>query len=478
MQPLIHKIVRTIRDGHLVAPGDTVITAISGGADSTALLHLLAHCGLGLRLTAVYIDHGLRPQETAAEHHFTRALAASVGAGYLARSLDVRTFQRDQGCSLEEAARILRYQALEEVRSDLHAQAIAVAHTADDQVEEFFIRLLRGSGLKGLSTMQPKQGYILRPLLAETKETLLDYLAGHSLQFCHDSSNDDRRFLRNRIRLDLLPDLESSYNPAIRTTVLQTADILTAENDLLEKMAADLFTDVCSISPATTPDPPIEISCRRQALAGAHPALQRRVLESVCWQMGSRPTYRQILLLQHQLASGIAGARLHLPNGLRVLTAAEALVFSHPLGRKAVRGDTVQGAPAAQLIESCGNYHFPEIGRQLTITSADLSESSVLPPYILAVDRELVDFPLEVRPPQPGEMVCLLGAPGRKKVGRIFTDLKIPAQERHAYPLLVAGDRVVAILGLRIAHDYRLTEKSTRALLLNWQPIDSNRGGR
>lgn len=469
----IQRIVRIIRKKNLLRPGDTVITGFSGGIDSTALLHILKTCGLGLRLVAVYIDHGLRPEETGAELLFTKRFADSLGIEYHSRKIPVREFRQHEGSSLEEAARILRYRALEDIRSTCHAQAIAVAHTADDQVEEFLLRMIRGSGLKGLSGMEYRREHVVRPLLAESKQSLVEYLTEHRIPFCHDSSNDDTAFLRNRIRHGLLPELEAHYNPAIRATILQTTAILSQEEDLLETMAADLFTSLCTITPGfRAGDAPRAITCPRQRFSTVHPALQRRVLEKLCWRMRSRPSFRKLLQLQQLITDGAAGAKQHLSHGLRVRLEAEEAHFCHPEGIRQWRGDGPRPDFSPRQITAAGIYAFPEINRQLIVQQQSPPlDLEAVPPQTLVVDGDRAAFPLVVRPPRPGEKMRPLGAPGSKKISRIYNDLKVSADLRFHHPLVTADERPVAILGLKIADDFKIEEESTSVLLLSWKPL-------
>lgn len=472
MHPLIHHIVRILGSQELLAPQDTVIVACSGGPDSTALLHILAHCRLDLQLVAVYLDHGLRPRETGDELAFTQNLAEQLGARFVAQRIDVKTYQARHRCSLEEAARTLRFAALEALSTRLGAPRIAVAHTADDQVEEFFLRLIRGTGLKGLSTMDFRHGRVIRPLLATTKEQLLAYLTDQHLGYCVDSTNTDRRFLRNRIRLDLLPDLAARYNPAIRTTILQTAAIIGQDDSLLSTLTEQLYTAICRAEPSTPPSAPpsalqIELSPYRQQ----HPALQRRLLETICWKMGSRPSFRQIEQMRALLVRSVPGARQHLPNGLRLVLGRESATFSHPFGRTSRRGDPMPAATRPRNIPGPGRYLFPEIDMELDIRTTAGEDPAALDPDQVVASAEAVTFPLTVRPPQPGEVMQPLGAPGRRKISRILSDLKIPAIERARYPLLVSGAEVVAILGLRVAEGFRVTAPAAGQLLISWRPM-------
>lgn len=471
---LVQRVTKIIREHHLLSQGDIVIVGFSGGADSTALLHVLKSSKLDLRLIAVYINHGLRPEETNAEKYHTKLFAEFLRVEYLYREVTVKSFQHNHGCSLEEAARTLRYNALEDIRTHFDAQAIAVAHTADDQVEEFLIRMVRGSGLKGLCGMKYKRGNIIRPFLAEPKATLLEYLAKHHISSCHDSSNDDKSFLRNRIRLNLLPDLEKQYNPSIRTNILQTTTILGEEEDLLEDISQNLYDNLCTVKEdAQSTTPPLSITFLRNAFSAAHPALQRRVLEKICWKMQSRPSFRQLLQLQQLIINGTTGAKLHLSEGLRVRIETKSVVFFHPAGKQPLRGDRKQPPTIEQQITAEGIYCFPEIRKRFTIKYMPSGTVKPTSPETLLINGDNVSFPLVVRSAQPGEKMLPLGAPGRKKISRIFNDLKINIDERPRYPLLVAHDKVVAILGLRIDNSFRCDENSATFLVLIWEDAEN-----
>jgi tRNA(Ile)-lysidine synthase len=325
----------------LALPGDTVIVGVSGGPDSVALLHLLCS-GLPLiKFIAVYVDHGLRPSETGAEIELVQTLAHQLQAGFELITVDVTTAAQNNKTSIEETARTLRYQALEVMRQQHQGDAIAVAHTADDQAEELLIRLIRGSGRKGLSGMQPRNGHIIRPLLNEGKETLLHYLQAQQISFCIDSSNLERTYLRNRVRLDLLPYLQEHFNQSIKQTLFQTAQILTDEEALLEEMADKAWHQtvmMTAIQPITPETPPHSLQINTNEFCRCHPALQRRILEKCCWQMAARPQFRQIALLLDLLHTGQTEAEIHLSQGLRAHKTRQEVIFSYPVGKCSYRG--------------------------------------------------------------------------------------------------------------------------------------------
>jgi tRNA(Ile)-lysidine synthase len=321
--------------------GDTVMVAVSGGPDSVALLHILCSTLLQVRFIAVYVDHGLRPAETGAEIELVQALTRQLQAGFELVTVDVKGTARQNGTSIEETARTLRYQALEAMRLQYRGTAIAVAHTADDQAEELLIRLIRGSGRKGLSGMQFQNDRIIRPLLLESKDTLLHYLQAQQIPFCIDSSNLERAYLRNRVRLDLLPYLQEHFNKSINQTLLQTGQILQDEEALLEEMADNAWQQVArkvETQPITPETPPHSIQINTKEFCTCHPALQRRILEKCCWQMEARPQFRQIALLLDLLHTGQTGAQIHLSQGLRAHKTRQDVIFSYPVGKRSYRG--------------------------------------------------------------------------------------------------------------------------------------------
>ena len=465
--PLLTRFEDLIAVHGLLSADDTVIVGVSAGPDSVALLHLLSRISLPVRLFAVYVDHGLRPDETGNEFSLIADLCNTLRIPAERAVVDVRAEQKRMGTSLEDAARSARYQALEAARRRHAAAVIAVAHTADDQAEEILIRLIRGSGRKGLSGMVLRRDTIIRPLLQEAKQSLVAYLERNAIPFCIDSSNRERVFLRNRVRLDLLPYLEQNYNSSIRQTLLQTAEILRSEEELLDQLTQTAFNGLTTIAadPLVTPARHAQISIAVQAFLDCPLALQRRILEKTCWMMSTRPGFRQIEQIRHLMKDSDNGAQLHLGMGLRVRKTGGKLVFSHPSGRSRFRGNTREETAIALTVPGTG--FFSIAGHVLQITQ--LRKRPEQPPLTaLLLDADTIAFPLQLRPPLPGERFRPLGAPGKKKIHRFLTDAHIPREDRHLYPVLLSADRVIAVAGLRIDHDFRIREETQSFLLIDW----------
>lgn len=339
MKSFPQQFIQTLTGSCGISRGSVLVIAVSGGPDSMALLHLLAGIQqqMELDLIAVWVDHGLRPSETETEGEVTAAAAEKLNIAFVPCRVDVAAFAQEKHLSTEHAARVLRYKALRQVARDRKADGIAVAHTADDQAEEILLRLLRGSGRKGMSGMSMQSGDLIRPLLQTEKKVLLDWLQKENIAYCIDSSNADLKFLRNRVRHKLLPFLEQNFNAGIRNSLRKTADSLAVDETLLAELGQAACTDVVRETTAG-PGGGKKLQLLRQPFCALHPALQRRVAEQLLWQVGSRAGYDHILLILKAAAAGRTHSELHLHQGLRVGIFREYLEFSHPAGCKPWRG--------------------------------------------------------------------------------------------------------------------------------------------
>ncbi len=464
MNDLLRRIEKVIAESDLIASHGSIVIAVSGGSDSISLLHILSQLFPDKKRFAVYIDHCLRPHETQAELTLVKKAADLCQASFISIRVDVPKHQKKHHCSLEEAARNLRYQALEEVRFKNRATAIALGHTADDQAEELLLRLIRGSGCTGLSGMASQNGYLIRPLLHETKQRLLLFLKEQDIPFCSDSSNYDPRFLRNRIRLTLLPQLEKSFNPAIRQTLLNTTEILRAEDELLETLTLKSYQVLVSHSP-------YGLSLALPDFLSEPLAVQRRIIEKICWEFNSRPSFSKIENIQHSCHKE-TGKELHLSDGLRAIRQANSLLFTRPSSQKGYRGSGICPVSFSPVsLQGPGDYPVPAIKRRLRITSESISKTLPSSPDFMVLDAERITFPLTLRLPVAGERFHPLGAPGRKKVHRFLSNHKIAMSEKSNYPVLLSGNSIVALLGLQIGHPFRVTSKTQRVLRLYWQSL-------
>lgn len=341
---MIEAFQRYVRRHRLLHAGQRVGLAVSGGADSVALLRAVAALApqLGVVPLVLHFNHCLRGAESEADATFVAALAEKLGVPLVVESGAVSELARREHLSLEAAGRRARYAFFLRAARAERLDAVATAHTRDDQAETVLLRLLRGTGTRGLAGIHracaladlvdeneeksdcaaSNQGservvsdhgraknalpQLIRPLLGITRRQIESYLASLNQPFCQDSSNRSAEFLRNRIRLELLPQLEHEFNPQLRAALAETAEVAAAEDELLEALAEERL---CADSAQQEP-------CRMAAkrLANVPLALARRMLRSLCRQAGLALDFAQLEGLRKFVLAGRAG-RLGLPRG-------------------------------------------------------------------------------------------------------------------------------------------------------------------
>lgn len=451
------RVARTIREQRLFEPGDTIIVALSGGADSTALLDLLSRLpGLSPRLVAAHLNHCLRGPESDRDEEFVRSLAARYRIPLECRRVDVKEYSQREQLNLEDAGRRARIAFLDELRHSWQATAVALAHHADDQAETVLMRLLRGAGPGGLAGMSYRnsRGFI-RPLLELSRAELVAYLTERGLTWREDASNRDTTFLRNRIRHELLPLLEG-YNPAIRERLAATAAVLSDEHALLNQLTSAIVDQTCALDGDT-------LACPVSTLSEQPPALRRRFFRLLLERQAGNLDHfsnRHIAALEHLLESSQPNATLNLPQGITAVREYDTLFL-----RRRTVSEPPSPATAAELeITGAGQYRLPG-GATLTLSPvAAPTDVEPLAAGTALFDPDRAPFPWRVRMFRNGDRITPFGMTGSKKVKELFIDAKVPRSKRCAVPLLFCGDTLIWVCGLRTSQLARVDGTSTRAI--------------
>ena len=237
------KILERILAAQLILPGEAILAGFSGGSDSAALCHALVglRAELGFSLELFYVQHGLRDEESQSEEEFVRNWAKRYDCPLSVQSVNVRELAAQQKLSIETAARRLRYQAFAQKAQTGGFDKVALAHHAKDQAETVLLHFLRGSGVDGLAGMKPQNGIYIRPLLSAEKEEIENYLQTEKIPWRQDSSNEDCRYRRNRVRQELLPYLQTAFNPNLVRTLTQTAGQMRDLQEYLKKQTEKEF---------------------------------------------------------------------------------------------------------------------------------------------------------------------------------------------------------------------------------------------
>jgi tRNA(Ile)-lysidine synthase len=486
---MLEKVIACIDQYRLLPDAGKVVVGVSGGADSLCLIHLLRRlCGPGkhypgVELQVAHLNHMLRGAEG---EHDAQAVAHTMetwGVPFTLGRMDVPALARREKRSLEDAARVARYRFLREVAG---GRPIAVAHHADDQAETLLLHWLRGSGLAGLVGMPPRQGDIIRPLLGITRAEILAYCREHALTPLEDHSNRDPRFLRNRVRHELLPLLQE-LNPAIRRTLLRNAEVARIDLDWLETQVDNCWrsTVVSEQEQMITLDAP--------ALRALPVSLQHHLLRRVTARLceGQSPLEpRHFLLLERLLTEQAGGEerRLHLPGRLRAVIQTHSLRFERrstpeesipiPLaaagirlpipGEAALPGTSwrVAAQPLAEKLarsvrDALGRENWPEVWRLLG------------PPErrTVYIDGASVSERILVRTWRPGDRMQPLGMSQEKKLQDIFVDKHIPRSERLTMPLFYSETHCLWAAAVCLDHRARLSGQTQRILRLSIRPM-------
>ena len=426
---LLTHVARAVAGPGAPGAGQTVVAGLSGGPDSVAMLDaLLAFAPLrGWRVVAAHLDHGLRPgsKDDAA---FCREMCARLGVRLREGSADVAARARRDGGGVEEAAREERYAFLRGVKEEEEAATIAVAHTRDDQAETLLLRLLRGAGRRGLGAMRERSGDRWRPLLAVSRAEVLDHLRARELPWREDPTNADPSFVRNRVRAELLPYLESRFNPSAREALARAAGLLAEEDDLLSELADELWARVVRRDAES-------VLLERETLRAAPCALARRALRRALQETGGLKGvghgHVEKLLA---LAGGASGRRLPLPGGR------EAFVR---FGDIRIGPRSAAVGPFAFELPVPGSVELPG-GRTVRARPADGPASAGKSSAVVAAP----EGPLVVRSRRAGDRVRA----GRREVSlkRFLIDRRVPADLRPALPLVASGNLVLWVPGQSI----------------------------
>lgn len=475
---MLSEVPRILSETCHLDPGRPVLVGVSGGPDSLCLSHLLI--SQGYRVIVAHFNHRLRA-EAEEDARFVAGLAQKWGVPYVQEEADVRSFARAQRLSLEDAARQLRYRFLFASAERFAAQAVAVGHTADDQVETVLLHFLRGSGLKGLGGME-YVGYLhafscqiplIRPLLSTWREEIEAYCAQHHLAPRRDSTNRSTRFLRNRIRLELLPLLET-YNPRLRRRLLEMSRLLREEWSILSESVEKLWVQIL-----------VErgdgfLALDEQVLRTYPIPVRRHLIRRGVEELLGRPRDLPFRTLERAaLWMDAASSRLILSNDLMLRREAGQIYLLSPAARLPFAWPQIPLDQEFLTVPLNGTLRLGagwELSTQI-LSSFELAWQSAQQntnPYQAWMDISALPRPLILRPPRQGERFAPLGMQGhRVKLSDLFINRKIPVTARARWPLLCAGDEILWVVGVRLAERVRLHPQSREILYISLYRVEN-----
>jgi tRNA(Ile)-lysidine synthase len=496
--PFEQRALEAIRRSRKILPGARVAVAVSGGADSVALLRILETLAneLGITLIVAHLNHSLRGSESAEDAKFVENLAGERNLRFVQRTQDVAAVAEREGWNLEDAGRRVRRRFFGELVERGIADQLAVAHTADDQAETVLAHLMRGTGMTGLGGIHPAAGPVVRPLLEMRRQDLRDYLRSLDQQWREDSTNSDTRRMRARIRKDLLPLIERDFSPAIVAHLNELARFAREEEEFWTALVEERFQALTrnsdegvSIASSDLLSPPASLHEIPQENSSALPVaaqakqtagplltvterLIRRIYEAVQGDRSelSAKHVEQIIHLANHLKSGCSA---ELPRGIVVRREFDELIFARvdnlaPRPRKETtkRANAYQYEVALPLSET-SSVTVAELGKRLSLNLIDWpSAQSDTIRDLQALDADLLRSPLILRNWRPGDSFRPRGRRDERKLKQMLRAGRVPVSQRGTWPVLESGGQVVWALGMAPADECSAKAATRKGLLI------------
>jgi len=426
------------------------LIGVSGGADSVCLMLVLRD--LGYDISVAHLNHGLRGSESDGDEEFVRNLCAHNRTPYHVQRINLA----ESAGNLEAAGRFARREFFESLACRLGFDAIALAHNLNDRVETFLLNLIRGSGVDGLTSLEPVSGKIIRPLIESSRAEIEADLRSRGQTWRDDSTNADIRFARNRLRLEVIPTLAQAFNPKLVETLNRTIEILDEENSFFSRLTDEWLSRHAHKSSGS-------YSLDAEALVTEPSAMQRRIVRmAIKTVAGGRELhdvgFHHIESVRELLAPGRSGKRIEIPGGITVWRSFQDLI---------VEKDVSPVPDFDYELQIPGQIHIPEIGR--TFRASIVSIDGKWDREAVFADGSELGHYVRIRNWKPGDYYRPVGLPAGK-LKKLFQRARIPRSQRHRWPVVVTGSSIVWVASFPISREFAPRGCSQRIVAFEASP--------
>lgn len=453
-----------IKENQLISKGDHVIVGLSGGADSVCLLVLLHDLKdeLGFTMSAIHLHHGIRGESADRDADFARKMCENLDIPIDIEYRNIPGEAEKTGESIEECARRIRYEIFAEKCTQYVNGVIAVAHHLDDQAETILFRMIRGTGIKGLKAMRPKNGNIIRPLLCMGRDEIITFLNEEKISYCFDESNDDTAYSRNRIRHLMMPEAKKMC-PEASLHFAEIADEAAKIDEYLDKKAHELYIDAL-----ITDEAALKIMNIDKLIMAEDIIRQRAIKEMIGSMIHSlKDITREHVESIERLLSQDKSSSVNLPKNLRVIKERNTLTFTIEKEKECTSNICIK-------VDAPGKYMLPD-KREVIVSSVIEEMKGDIPRnlYTKWFDYDKIIPGLCIRTRREGDYLVTDAHGSHKSISRYMIDEKIPKSQRDKIYLLAAGSEVYWVIGYRISESIKITDKTKRIIKIEIKGEDN-----
>lgn len=462
---VLQTVLKTVSEHNMLTDGDRVLAAVSGGADSVCMLHILSSLKkeLNIEIFCAHLNHGLRGDAADSDERFVSELCKKLKIKFFSKRVNVAEIATENKQTVEEAGRNARYKFFAEICEKHKINKTATAHNKNDNAETVLMRVLRGTGTDGLGGIPyVREDGVIRPLINVSRKEIEDYCRDNALDFCTDATNADNDYTRNKIRNELLPYLAREFNVEIVESLTRLAENVGKDANFVNGYAERLYDRLCSPLPNKKP-----VSLHIESLRLVDKAIISRLIRIAADKavMGVKLEKKHVDDIL-SLMDKQTGAAVDLPKGLRVEVQYGWLIFIDKNADDNKERILSGGDDFFAEIVPPTDIFVESIGKDISIRLENPKE------YKLKINEIMLDYGLIegkmlfLRSRRSGDRIVWFSDGRTKKIKNILIDEKIPKKDRNKIPLLCTGDEVLAIVGHRVSEKYRVTKETERALVI------------
>ena len=461
---MLDKVREYILENELIDKGDNILVALSGGPDSVCLLHILARLRseFNLRLGAIHINHLLRGEEAIDDENYTKELCRALDVENYVERIDIKAIAEKEGQSIELAGREERYKAFNKIKEKSSYNKIAVAHNSNDQAETILMRLMRGSGLEGLTGINAKrEDGIIRPILCLNRNEIERYCEKYRLEPRIDKSNYEKIYNRNKVRLDILPYMKENFNEDIIDTLNRMALLLQKDNEYLEEVAAMAYRKYCK-------EENDKIIVLKELFENEKEAITTRVLKRSFKNISNSHKNFEMKHIVDIIELSKLGTNkeVHLTNGIVVQNIYGDIIFKQ---RKNKEDNIKLNEVYIKKEDLVDEIEFSKYEVELQIISKKNNIEFSNNDLIKFFDYDKIEEGIIIRNRKDGDKMVPIGMKGTKKLKDIFINSKIPKEIRDIIPIVCFDEKIAWVVGVKVSEQFKVTSNTKQILKITFR---------